>query len=189
MSHMTEAKRVVEILAAQGATIAFAESCTGGLLTKLITDVPGASAVLRGGVCAYANEVKHGVLGVPQRELDTYGAVSRLWRSIWRAACVRLWGRISASVQPASPALRRTAQRNPSDSSTSPWRCRRTVCGARAAPLGKPRRNPRGNRASGAGACAGLRGASLKSSVILPGKGTQQRFCWTVLCAKCTFSL
>ena len=77
MSHMTEAKRVVEILAAQGATIAFAESCTGGLLTKLITDVPGASAVLKGGVCAYANEVKHGVLGVPQRDLDRYGAVSR----------------------------------------------------------------------------------------------------------------
>ena len=74
---MIEAGRVVETLAGCGATIAFAESCTGGLLTKLITDVPGASAVLRGGVCAYANEVKHGVLGVPQRELDTYGAVSR----------------------------------------------------------------------------------------------------------------
>lgn len=74
---MIEAGRVVETLAGCGATIAFAESCTGGLLTKLITDVPGASAVLRGGVCAYANEVKHGVLGVPQRDLDTYGAVSR----------------------------------------------------------------------------------------------------------------
>lgn len=74
---MTEARNVVETLAAQGATIAFAESCTGGLLTKLITDVPGASAVLRGGVCAYANEVKHGVLGVPQGDLDAYGAVSR----------------------------------------------------------------------------------------------------------------
>ena len=74
---MIEAGRVVETLAGCGATIAFAESCTGGLWTKLITDVPGASAVLRGGVCAYANEVKHGVLGVPQRELDTYGAVSR----------------------------------------------------------------------------------------------------------------
>lgn len=74
---MTEALKVVETFSAQGATIAFAESCTGGLLTKLITDVPGASAVLRGGVCAYANEVKHGVLGVPQHDLDTYGAVSR----------------------------------------------------------------------------------------------------------------
>lgn len=74
---MTEAEKVVKTLAGCGATIAFAESCTGGLLTKLITDVPGASAVLRGGVCAYANEVKHGVLGVPQDSLDTYGAVSR----------------------------------------------------------------------------------------------------------------
>lgn len=75
---MTEAKKLVEKLTAQGATIAFAESCTGGLLTKLITDVPGASAVLPGGVCAYANEIKNGVLGVPQRDLDAYGAVSRL---------------------------------------------------------------------------------------------------------------
>ena len=74
---MTEALKVVETLAAQGATIAFAESCTGGLLTKLITDIPGASAVLRGGVCAYANEIKNGVLGVSQDDLDHYGAVSR----------------------------------------------------------------------------------------------------------------
>ena len=74
---MTEAENVVKILAAQGATIAFAESCTGGLLTKLIADVPVASAVLSVCVCAYANEVKNGVLGVPQRDLDAYGAVSR----------------------------------------------------------------------------------------------------------------
>ena len=73
---MEEAKQVVEILAAHNLTIAFGESCTGGLLTKLITDVPGASAVLHGGVCAYANEVKEDVLGVPRRLLDEYGAVS-----------------------------------------------------------------------------------------------------------------
>lgn len=187
---MIEAGRVVETLAGCGATIAFAESCTGGLLTKLITDVPGASAVLRGGVCAYANEVKHGVLGVPQRELDTYGAVSRPV-ALYMARGVRALMGTDIGVGTtgiAGPA---------SDSTKKPvgtrlrrrGAARRTVCGARAAPLGKPRRNPRGNRASGAGACAGLRGASLKSSVILPGKGTQQRFCWTVLCAKCTFSL
>lgn len=74
---MEEAALVVHKLAALGRTIAFAESCTGGMLTKLITDVPGASAVLKGGVCAYANDVKHGVLGVPQAYLDRYGAVSR----------------------------------------------------------------------------------------------------------------
>ncbi len=74
---MEEAKKVVETLTAARRTVAFAESCTGGLLTKLITDIPGASAVLRGGVCAYANEVKRGVLSVPQRLLDDYGAVSR----------------------------------------------------------------------------------------------------------------
>ena len=74
---MEEARLLVEKLAALGCTISFAESCTGGLLTKLITDVPGASAVLKGGVCAYANEIKHGVLSVTRHNLDTYGAVSR----------------------------------------------------------------------------------------------------------------
>ena len=74
---MQEAIQVVETLTAHHISLAFAESCTGGLLTKLITDVPGASAVLHGGVCAYANEVKRDVLGVPQRLLEQYGAVSR----------------------------------------------------------------------------------------------------------------
>ncbi|MBE6935258.1 MAG: CinA family protein [Ruminococcaceae bacterium] len=74
---MEEARLLVEKLIRLHCTISFAESCTGGLLTKLITDVPGASAVLKGGVCAYANEIKHGVLSVTQHNLDTYGAVSR----------------------------------------------------------------------------------------------------------------
>ena len=74
---MQEAEQVVKVLTAQHRTIAFAESCTGGLITKLITDVPGASAVLHGGVCAYANEVKRDVLNVPRDLLDEYGAVSR----------------------------------------------------------------------------------------------------------------
>ena len=59
-----------------GVTIAFAESCTGGLCTKRITDISGASAVLKGGVCSYANDVKSGVLGVTEAMLKKYGAVS-----------------------------------------------------------------------------------------------------------------
>lgn len=72
----TLAQAAVEELNARGLTVAFAESCTGGLLTKLITDVPGASNVLPGGVCSYSNEVKNRVLGVDTELLHLYGAVS-----------------------------------------------------------------------------------------------------------------
>lgn len=60
----------------RGLTLAVAESCTGGLLSKRITDVPGCSDYYLGGVCSYANAVKTGVLGVQQHTLDTVGAVS-----------------------------------------------------------------------------------------------------------------
>ncbi|MGI6181483.1 MAG: competence/damage-inducible protein A [Agathobaculum sp.] len=60
----------------RGLTLAVAESCTGGLLSKRITDVPGCSDYYLGGVCSYANEVKMGVLGVQKETLDTAGAVS-----------------------------------------------------------------------------------------------------------------
>lgn len=64
-------------LAARGATVAVAESCTGGIVGALLTDVPGASAWFRGGVVAYANDVKTRVLGVREETLARDGAVSR----------------------------------------------------------------------------------------------------------------
>lgn len=67
---------VVRRLTALGATLAVAESCTGGLVMDRLTDVPGASAVLAGGVVAYDNTVKIRDLGVSERDLDTHGAVS-----------------------------------------------------------------------------------------------------------------
>lgn len=67
---------VEKLLAEQGLTIGVAESCTGGLMAKRLTDVPGASRVFMGGVVSYTNEVKAGVLGVPQALLDEFGAVS-----------------------------------------------------------------------------------------------------------------
>ena len=67
---------VVHTLQEKGLTISTAESCTGGLIAKRITDLPGASCVFRGGVVSYTNEVKASVLGVPQETLDRYGAVS-----------------------------------------------------------------------------------------------------------------
>lgn len=66
----------VSMLKERGATLAAAESCTGGLIAKRVTDVPGASAVFLGGVVSYTNGVKANVLGVPQTMLDEYGAVS-----------------------------------------------------------------------------------------------------------------
>lgn len=70
------AKRLVEKLTACGLTVCTAESCTGGLIAKLITDVPGSSAVFAGGCVSYTEAVKHRVLGVSQEVLDTETAVS-----------------------------------------------------------------------------------------------------------------
>ena len=67
---------VLPLLKERGLTLSFAESCTGGLLAKRLTDLPGASAVFRGGVVSYTNAVKANILGVPEDLLDRYGAVS-----------------------------------------------------------------------------------------------------------------
>lgn len=67
---------VGRLLRAQGKTIAVAESCTGGLIGQRLTAIPGSSAYVRGGVIAYHNEVKSGVLGVPEDLLRVHGAVS-----------------------------------------------------------------------------------------------------------------
>ena len=67
---------VLQLLKDKGLTFGSAESCTGGLIAKRITDLPGASAVFKGGVVSYIDAVKHGVLGVPQELLDQFGAVS-----------------------------------------------------------------------------------------------------------------
>ena len=70
------AERAVKHLADKSKTLALAESCTGGWVSKLITDVSGASAVYNGGVCSYSNSVKMKIHGVKKETLDTLGAVS-----------------------------------------------------------------------------------------------------------------
>lgn len=73
---MTIAERLVRLLTARGETLAAAESLTAGLLTATVADVPGASAVLRGGVVTYATDVKALLADVPVAVLETYGPVA-----------------------------------------------------------------------------------------------------------------
>jgi nicotinamide-nucleotide amidase len=78
---MTATERPLEVqvgerLTARGLTIALAESSTGGLIAKRLTDISGSSAYVIGGVVAYANAVKQRLLGVSEQTLIDHGAVS-----------------------------------------------------------------------------------------------------------------
>ena len=70
------AEAVISSLKKQNKTLGLAESCTGGWLSKIITDVSGASSVYLGGVCSYSNSVKMKLLGVKEETLIKFGAVS-----------------------------------------------------------------------------------------------------------------
>lgn len=67
---------LIDRLSEKNMKVSVAESCTGGLISKLLTDEPGVSAVYDCGVCSYANRIKHKVLGVKTETLEVYGAVS-----------------------------------------------------------------------------------------------------------------
>lgn len=69
-------EEVVEKLKQKRITLAVAESCTGGMLSNRITNVPGVSEVFIGGVVVYSNELKKKLLGVPSEDIERYGAVS-----------------------------------------------------------------------------------------------------------------
>ncbi len=74
---MSIEKQTVELLKSKKLKLATAESCTGGLISKRITDVSGSSEVFEGGVVCYSNRFKEIVLGVSPETLKKYGAVSR----------------------------------------------------------------------------------------------------------------
>lgn len=85
---LSPAQMVLHKVRAHGYTLATAESCTGGNIAHLITQIAGCSDVFRGGVVSYANEVKTGVLGVDPAILESDGAVSQATvRQMTAGAC------------------------------------------------------------------------------------------------------
>ena len=69
-------RKIVEALKARGEIFCTAESCTGGQISKTVTDLAGVSAVFCGGIVSYSNEIKEALLGVCHKTLEKYGAVS-----------------------------------------------------------------------------------------------------------------
>jgi len=92
----SDAERLLERLADLGWTVGVAESLTGGLVVSSLVAVPGASAVVRGAIVAYATELKHSLLGVDSTLLEAHGAVHpRVARQMAEGVRVRL-GRAGA---------------------------------------------------------------------------------------------
>ncbi len=71
------AKYIIDTLKSTASTLGCAESCTGGLVANEFVSVPGASAVFKGSIIAYANEIKQNLLSVPETVLAEFGAVSK----------------------------------------------------------------------------------------------------------------
>lgn len=84
--------RVGHALGARSWTICTAESCTGGLIAHRLTNVPGSSAYVLGGVVAYANRIKQSLLHVRQGTLIAYGAVSEQTASEMAVGARELFG-------------------------------------------------------------------------------------------------
>ena len=70
------ASRVIEIFREKGLSLAFAESCTGGMIAETITNVAGASDIFYGSAVTYVNSAKEHILGVARETLEKHGAVS-----------------------------------------------------------------------------------------------------------------
>ncbi len=73
---VTLARRVLDENRAAGLRIAVAESCTGGLVSTALTEIPGSSDVLEAGFVTYSNEAKRQLLGVGEEVIETFGSVS-----------------------------------------------------------------------------------------------------------------
>lgn len=93
------AKALVALLASRRLKLATAESCTGGLVAGLITEIAGSSAVLDRGFVVYSNEAKSGMLGVSTHTLAEHGAVSEpTARELAEGALARSLADVAVSI-------------------------------------------------------------------------------------------
>jgi len=90
---------LIELLHRRGLTVATAESCTGGLVGAMLTDMPGSSEVYLGGWITYANEMKSQQLGVSTATIEQYGVVSEpVARAMAQGAVERSGADLSVAV-------------------------------------------------------------------------------------------
>ncbi len=93
------AERLQGLCLGRRLTVAVAESCTGGLVAAVLTEIPGASGYFRGGVVSYSDDVKSGLLGVPEAMFAAHGAVSaQVARAMAVGARERFGVSLAASV-------------------------------------------------------------------------------------------
>lgn len=125
------ARDIVERATVRGVTVSTAESLTAGMIASTIADIPGASAVLRGGAVTYCDEIKHRVLGVEQETLDRYTAVSYQTAREMAAGSLELYQSdiaVSATAMPAPVEAPRTIRPEPfilaGRIARSMWECR-----------------------------------------------------------------
>ena len=92
----TPSEMLYTVLLSKGSTVSAAESCTGGLVCKMMTDIPGSSSVFSGGCVTYSNASKSELLGVSHDVIESKGAVSQeVVEAMCRSACERFsteWG-------------------------------------------------------------------------------------------------
>ena len=74
---LQDAESLLQLLRGKGLRIVTAESCTGGLIAALLTEIPGSSDVLERGFVTYSNDAKAEAIGVPRALIEQFGAVSR----------------------------------------------------------------------------------------------------------------
>lgn len=86
------AGKLIAVCRERGLTLATAESCTGGLIGAVLTAIPGASAVVDGGIICYQNRIKSTLLGVSPETLETVGAVSEACAAQMAAGAMRALG-------------------------------------------------------------------------------------------------
>ena len=96
---IARAAEIIARCAARGLKIATAESCTGGLVAGLLTEIPGSSGVVERGFVTYSNEAKTDLLGVPAALIEAHGAVSEpVARAMAEGALARSRAQIAVAI-------------------------------------------------------------------------------------------